>query len=71
VSQMVPGEVVQADPWGSQVRGEYVVLDLTEHEAARAKTLRIRTWGRSAAVPPAVVSPAVAPPALETASESL
>jgi hypothetical protein len=76
VAQMVPGEIVQADPWGSQVRGEYVVLDLTEHEAARAKTLRIRTWGRRAAVPPAVVSPGVvspaaAPPGLETASESL
>jgi hypothetical protein len=70
VAQMVPGEVVQADPWGSQVRGEYVVLNLTEHEAARAKTLRIRTWGRRA-VPPAGVSPTAAPPVLETASESL
>jgi hypothetical protein len=55
VSAMVPGEVVQADPWGSQVRGEYVVLDLHEHEAARAKTLRIRGWGRH--------SPVAAPPA--------
>jgi hypothetical protein len=45
VSQMVPGEIVQADPWGSQVRGEYVVLSLSDHDAARAKTLRIRTWG--------------------------
>jgi hypothetical protein len=52
VSQMVPGEVVQADPWGSQVRGEYVVLDLTDHTAARAKTLRIRSWGRKAPVQP-------------------
>jgi hypothetical protein len=57
VSQMVPGEVVQADPWGSQVRGEYVVLDLTNHEAARAKTLRIRAWGRR--------SPVQAPPSPE------
>jgi hypothetical protein len=55
VSAMVPGEVVQADPWGSQVRGEYVVLNLHEHEAARAKTLRIRGWGQH--------SPAEAPPA--------
>ncbi|HWO13565.1 MAG TPA: hypothetical protein VNN80_28885 [Polyangiaceae bacterium] len=54
VAQMVPGEVVQADPWGSQVRGEYVVLNLTQHEAARGKTLRIRSWGRRA--------PAAAPP---------
>jgi hypothetical protein len=51
VSQTVPGEVVQADPWGSQVRGEYVVLNLTQHEAARAKTLRIRGWGSRAPLP--------------------
>jgi hypothetical protein len=50
VSQMVPGEVIQADPWGSQVRGEYVVLGLTDHSAARAKTLRIRSWGRKTPV---------------------
>jgi hypothetical protein len=55
VSQMVQGEVVQADPWGSQVRGEYVVLNLTDHDAARAKTLRIRGWKRH------VASPASAP----------
>jgi hypothetical protein len=68
VSQMVPGEAVQADPWGSQVRGEYVVLDLTDHDAARAKTLRIRTWGRRAPAPRAPAPPA---PVIETASESL
>jgi hypothetical protein len=68
VSQMVPGEVVQADPWGSQVRGEYVVLDLTDHAAARAKTLRIRSWGRPADASPA--APPAAVPTLETASES-
>ena len=44
VSERVPGEVVQADPWGSSTRGEYVVLDLTDHDAAHAKTLRIRSW---------------------------
>jgi hypothetical protein len=68
VSQMVPGEVVQADPWGSQVRGEYVVLDLADHEAARAKTLRIRGWGRHAPTHGVPAPPAA--PALETASES-
>lgn len=68
VAQMVPGEIVQADPWGSQVRGEYVVLDLADHTAARAKTLRIRGWARRAPVAP----PAAAPgPELEAASESL
>ncbi len=63
VSQMVPGEVLQADPWGSQVRGEYVVLDLTNHQAARAKTLRIRSWGKKApapAAPPREPKPEVA-----------
>jgi len=59
VAQMVPGEAVQADPWGSQVRGEYVVLNLTDHEAARAKTLRIRSWRH----PPAPPAPAPTEPA--------
>lgn len=67
VSQMVPGEVIQADPWGSQVRGEYVVLELTDHDAARAKTLRIRAWGRRAPTPPVTAPPGTL---LETASES-
>ena len=67
VSEMVPGEVVQADPWGSQVRGEYVVLNLSQHEAARAKTLRIRGWGRpSPALPPAGTEP----PKPEVATET-
>ena len=65
VSQMVAGEVVQADPWGSQVRGEYVVLNLTDHDAARAKTLRIRAWGRRAPLP----TPPAAEPKSEVASE--
>ena len=47
VSDLVPGEVVQADPWGSSTRGEYAVLELADHDAARAKTLRIRSWGGS------------------------
>jgi hypothetical protein len=44
VAQRVAGEVMQGDPWGSSTRGEYVVLDLTDHDAAHAKTLRIRAW---------------------------
>jgi hypothetical protein len=44
VAERVPGEVVQSDPWGSSTRGEYVVLALTDHDAAHAKTLRIRSW---------------------------
>lgn len=43
VSEMVPGEVVLPDPWGNQARGQFVVLTLNEHEAAKSKTLRVRT----------------------------
>lgn len=66
VSQMVPGEAIQADPWGSQVRGEYVVLNLNDHEAARAKTLRIRGWRRRAPLAP---SAPAEPPKPEIASQ--
>jgi len=62
VAELVPGEVVQADPWGSSTRGEYAVLDLSDHEAARAKTLRIRSWSKSSHgptnAPPANGNPA-------------
>lgn len=52
VSELVPGEVVQADPWGSPTRGEYIVLDLRDHDAARAKTLRVRSWSGVEPTPP-------------------
>jgi hypothetical protein len=42
VAELVPGEVVLPDPWGNQARGQYAVLDLDDHAAARSKTLRIR-----------------------------
>lgn len=42
VAELVPGEVVLSDPWGSQARGQYAVLDLRDHDAARAKVLRVR-----------------------------
>jgi hypothetical protein len=57
VAERVPGEVVQPDPWGSSTRGEYVVLDLKDHDAAHAKTLRIRSW---AVTPPQAVAQPVA-----------
>jgi hypothetical protein len=61
VAERVPGEVVQADPWGSSTRGEYVVLDLKDHSAAHAKTLRVRSWAvsSSAVSPPAATPPQV------------
>lgn len=54
VTEVVPGEVVLPDPWGSQARGQYVVLQLVDHESAKAKTLRIRP--QSVVVPAAALS---------------
>ncbi len=45
VAELVPGEVVSPDPWGNQARGQYAVLKLTQHDAAKAKTLRVRAGG--------------------------
>lgn len=42
VGEVLEGEVTQPDPWGTPARGQYAVLNLTDHEAARAKTLRVR-----------------------------
>ena len=42
VLELVPGEVTMPDPWGNPARGQYLLLDLTEHKAATAKTLRVR-----------------------------
>lgn len=42
VAEVVPGEVVLPDPWGNQARGQYLVLTLRQHDAARARTLRVR-----------------------------
>ncbi len=56
VAQLVPGEVILPDPWGSQARGQYAVLDLHEHEAAKAKVLRVRSEGAVAWTPLATVS---------------
>jgi hypothetical protein len=43
VAEVVPGEVVSADPWGASTRGQYAVLSLWSPEAARLKTLRVRS----------------------------
>jgi hypothetical protein len=42
VGELVPGEVILPDPWGTQARGQYAVLKLTDHEAAQSKILRVR-----------------------------
>jgi len=49
VSEIVSGEVILPDPWGNQARGQYAVLDLVDHDAARAKTLRVRGWANPSA----------------------
>ncbi len=60
VAEVVPGEVVLPDPWGNQARGQFAVLDLTNRESARAKTLRVRSTsgavGGAPAATPQVVS---------------
>jgi hypothetical protein len=50
IAEVVPGEVTAPDPWGNPARGQYAVLDLKDHEAAKGKTLRVR-GGSSTAVP--------------------
>jgi hypothetical protein len=52
VSDMVPGEVALTDPWGGHARGQYAVLSLTDPDAARAQTLRVRKSGAAVAAPP-------------------
>jgi len=42
VAEVVPGEVTMPDPWGSPARGQYIMLDLDDPKAAKAKVLRVR-----------------------------
>lgn len=42
IAEIVPGEVILPDPWGTQTRGQYAVLDLSRHESAKSKSLRVR-----------------------------
>jgi hypothetical protein len=42
VLEVLPGEVVAVDPWGSPARGQYAVMDLAVPRAAHAKVLRVR-----------------------------
>jgi hypothetical protein len=47
VLEVLPGEVVAQDPWGSPARGRYAVMDLVYARAATAKVLRVRQKARS------------------------
>ena len=42
VAEVLPGEVVTQDPWGTIARGQYAILELSDHDAAKEKVLRAR-----------------------------
>ena len=42
VTDVLAGEVVQPDPWGTMGRGQFVALTLRDPQAAKVKALRIR-----------------------------
>jgi hypothetical protein len=52
ITEIVPGEVILPDPWGNPARGQYAVLDLSNHDAAKSKVLRVRR-GASEPIPAA------------------
>jgi len=45
LTEMLPGEVIVPDPWGSPARGRYAVVHLDDQHAAQSKTLRVRPSG--------------------------
>lgn len=42
VTELVLGEVLAEDPWGTPMRGQYAILELNEPRAAQSKSLRVR-----------------------------
>jgi hypothetical protein len=42
VADLVPGEVTMPDPWGNPARGQFILLTLSDTQAATAKVLRVR-----------------------------
>jgi hypothetical protein len=53
VSELLPGEVIVPDPWGTPARGQYALIDLSDQFAALSRTLRIRPLPASAQRPAA------------------
>lgn len=45
VQELLPGEVIVPDPWGTLARGQYAVIGLDDQHAAQSKTLRVRPSG--------------------------
>jgi hypothetical protein len=46
IAELLPGEAIVQDPWGSPARGQYAILSLNESQAAQSKTLRVRPSGQ-------------------------
>jgi hypothetical protein len=46
VKEVLPGEIVAQDAWAKSARGQYAILELTDHDAAKEKTLRARPSSR-------------------------
>jgi hypothetical protein len=60
VSEVLPGEVIVPDPWGSLARGQYAVIQLDDQHAAQSKTLRVRPGTKVAPASPAASTPRLA-----------
>ncbi|MGO9834916.1 MAG: hypothetical protein ACLP1X_11920 [Polyangiaceae bacterium] len=60
VSELVAGEILLPDPWGTPQRGQYAVLDLWDRESAKSKTLRVRSDPRTNPGPTSVAQQSVA-----------
>lgn len=45
LTDVLPGEVIVPDPWGTPTRGQYAILDLTDARSAQSRVLRVRPSG--------------------------
>ena len=57
VTEVLPGEVIVPDPWGSPARGLYAVIELDDQHAAQSKTLRVRMSGGTKVAVSSAVKP--------------
>ncbi len=55
VAEVLPGEVAMQDSWGNAGRGQYAVLELSDPDAAQARSLRVR-GGPAATAPRAAAA---------------
>ncbi len=59
VTELLPGEAIVQDPWGSPARGQYAIMNLDDAQAAQAKTLRVRPSSTALATLSATAADAV------------